>query len=58
MDWGRFIAGIGIAVVAAAWAVGLWLERGGFGFLIRQPRLPGSDGPVSSRSAPASRGSR
>lgn len=34
LDWGRFIAGIGIAVVASAGAVGLWLDRGGFGFLL------------------------
>lgn len=34
MDWGRFIVGIGIAVVAAAAAVGLWRDRGGLGFLV------------------------
>lgn len=34
MDWGTFVAGVGVAIVACALAVGLWLERGGFGFLL------------------------
>jgi hypothetical protein len=34
MDRGRFIAAIGIAVVAAAAAIGLWRDREGFGFLV------------------------
>src|SRR4051794_23022396 len=34
IDWGGFILRIGLAVFACAGAVGLWTNRGGFGFLV------------------------